>query len=173
MLTDQGDCCPQANSIGNGQCNPENLNAPCLFDQGDCCDEPLIGNNECDAVNNFAQCGFDGGDCTVVQFEKKNLIGSEVCGFANISIVRSFGSEKETSVKWKTNGYIADHSGNLTFNSGEILKTIKIDIADDDEFKPDETFDIELFEAIGGAIGVVNKTEISIEDNDGKKLYSN
>ena len=95
----------------NGQCNPENLNAQCLFDQGDCCDKTLIGNNECDAVNNFTQCGFDGGDCTIVEFEKKNFIGSESCGFANISIVRLFGSEKETSVKWKTIGYSTNQSG--------------------------------------------------------------
>ena len=86
-----------------------------VIDQGDCCDESLIGNDKCDAVNNFTQCGFDGGDCIIVQFEKKNFIGSESCGFANISIVRLFGSEKETSVKWKTDRYSTDQSGNLIF----------------------------------------------------------
>ena len=91
----------------------------------------------------------------------------------NISIVRHFGSEKETSVKWKTNGYSTDQSGLLTFNPGETRKSMNIDITNDKEYKPEETFELELFEAIGGAIGVVNKTEISIEDNDGKKTYSN
>ena len=74
MLTDQGDCCPQANSIGNGQCNPENINAQCLFDQGDCCNKTLLGNNECDAVNNFTQCGFDEGECC-----HQSLIGNGQC----------------------------------------------------------------------------------------------
>ena len=130
----------------------------------------MIGNNECDAVNNFTQCGFDGGDCTIVQFEKKNFIGSEVCGFANISVIRLFGSEKETSVKWKTNGYSTDKSGLLTFNPGETQKSIKIDITDDNEYKPEETFELELFEAKGGAIGNVGKTKVIIEDNDGKNF---
>ena len=173
IFADQGDCCPQAHSIGNGQCNPENINAQCLFDQGDCCNESLIGNNECDAVNNFTQCEFDGRDCTIVQFEKKDFIGSESCGFANVSIVRLFGSEKETSIKWKTNGYITDQSGNMIFNSGETQKSIIIDITDDNEYNPEETFEIELFELKGGTIGNIDKTKVTIEDNDGKKLYSN
>ena len=36
-----------------------------------------------------------------------------------------------------------------------------------------KNFELELFEAKGGAIGEVNKTKITTEDNDGKKLYSN
>ena len=132
----------------------------------------MIGNNECDAVNNFTQCGFDGGDCTIVQFEKKNFIGSESCGFANVSIVRLFGSEKETSVKWKTNGYSTDQSGIMIFNSGETQKYFKIDINDDNEHNPEETFELELYDVAGGAIGKLNKTKVAIEDNDGKKFNS-
>ena len=160
--------------MGDGICDADNLNIGCGFDKGDCCDESLFGNNECDAANNIPQCGFDGGDCIVVQFEKNNFIGSEVCGYANISIVRLFGSERETSVKWKTNGYSStDQSGNLTFDTGETQKSIKFDITDDNKYKLEETFELELFEAIGGAIGEVNKTIVTIEDNDGKKLYWN
>ena len=132
----------------------------------------MIENNECDAVNNFTQCEFDGGDCIIVQFEKKNFIGSESCGVANVSFVRLFGSGKETSVKWKTNGYSTNQSGNMIFNSGETKKFIKFDIIDDKEFKPEESFELELSEAIGGAIGDVNKTKVTTEDNDGKKSNS-
>ena len=129
----------------------------------------MFGNNECDAVNNFTQCGFDGGDCIIVQFEGNNFIGSESCGFANISIVRLFGSEKETSVKWKTNGYSNDQSGIIIFNFGETKKSIQIDIIDDEEYKLEENFQLELLEAKGGAIGDINKTKVAIEDNDGNK----
>ena len=129
----------------------------------------MIGNNQCDAVNNFTQCGFDGGDCIIVQFEKKNFIGSESCGFANISIVRLFGSEKGTSVKWKTNGYSNDQSGIVIFNSGENQKSINIDITDDNEHNPEETLELELYDVMGGAIGEVKKTKVTIDDNDGKE----
>ena len=132
----------------------------------------MIGNNECDAVNNFTQCGFDGGDCIIVQFEKKNFIGSESCGVANVSFVRLFGSGKETSVKWKTNGYSTNQSGNMIFNSGETKKFIKFDIIDDKEFKLEESFELELSGAIGGVIGEVKKTKVAIEDNDGNKANS-
>ena len=75
---------------------------------------------------------------------------------------------------WKNqNGYIANQSGNLIFNTGETRKSIKIDITDDAEYKPEETFELELLEAKGGAIGEVNKAKITVEDNDGKKLNSN
>ena len=42
FLADQGDCCPQSYTIRNGQCNPENINAHCLFDKGDCCGEFIL-----------------------------------------------------------------------------------------------------------------------------------
>ena len=128
----------------------------------------MVGNNECNAVNNFTQCGFDGGDCIIVQFEENNFIGSESCGFANISIVRLFGFEKESSVKWKTNGYGTNQSGNVIFDSGETNKSIKIYIIDDNEYNPEETFELELYDVIGGTIGKINSTKVTIEDNDGK-----
>ena len=90
-----------------------------------------------------------------------------------ISVVRLYGSSGEISVEWKTTSYTSQ-SGSLTFYNGETQKSIKIDIIDDNEYNPEETFEIELFEAIGGAkLGEVNKTKVTIEDNDGKKLYSN
>ena len=133
----------------------------------------MIGNNKCDAVNNFTECGFDGGDCIIVQFEKKNFIGSESCGFANISIVRLFASEKETSVKWKTNGYSTDQSGIMIFNSGETQKYFKIDITDDSEYNSEDTFELELYDVLGGAIGELSKTKVAIEENDGMKFNFN
>ena len=108
-----------------------------------------------------------------IQFDRKSYIGSENCGFVMISVVRLYGSSGEISVQWKINSY-TNESESLTFYDGEYLKTIQIDIIDDDEYKPEETFELELFEAEGGAkLGELTKTKVTIEDNDGKKLYSN
>ena len=108
-----------------------------------------------------------------IQFDRKSYIGSENCGFVMISVLRLYGSSGEVSVQWKTNGYSSE-SGSQTFYNGEHLKTIQIDIIDDNEYKPDETFELELFQAKNGAkLGDVDKTKITIEDNDSKKLYSN
>ena len=107
-----------------------------------------------------------------IQLDRKSYFGFENCGFVLISVVRLHGSAGEISVKWKANGYI-NQSGSLTFYDGDTLKSIQIDIIDDNEFKEEETFELGLFEATGGAkLGEVNKTKIIIEDNDGKKLYS-
>ena len=47
---------------------------------------------------------------------------------------------------WKNqNGYIANQSGNLIFNTGETRKSIKIDITDDSKYKSEDTFELELF----------------------------
>ena len=37
------DCCPNHESVGDGECNPENLNDLCMNDGGDCCNKE-IGN---------------------------------------------------------------------------------------------------------------------------------
>ena len=40
---DAPDCCPNHESVGNGECNLENLNDLCMNDGGDCCNKE-IGN---------------------------------------------------------------------------------------------------------------------------------
>ena len=107
-----------------------------------------------------------------IQFDRKSYSASENCGFVLISVVRLYGNSGEISVKWKTNGYISE-SGSLTFYDGETQKSIQIEIIDDNEHKPEETFELELFEARGGVkLGEVNKTKLIREVNDGKKHYS-
>ena len=39
------DCCPNPESVGDGECNPPNLNNLCMNDGGDCCNKK-IGNWE-------------------------------------------------------------------------------------------------------------------------------
>ena len=104
-----------------------------------------------------------------IQFDRKSYIGSEKCGFVMISVVRLYSSFGEISAKWKFNGY-KNESGNLAFYNGEYQKTILIDINDDNEYNPEETFELKLYEAKGGAIlGENIKTKVTIDDNDGKK----
>ena len=38
---DGGDCCPNPESVGDGECNPENLNDLCMNDGGDCCNKEI------------------------------------------------------------------------------------------------------------------------------------
>ena len=35
------DCCPNGESVGDGECNPENLNNLCMNDRGDCCNKEI------------------------------------------------------------------------------------------------------------------------------------
>ena len=38
---DAPDCCPNRESVGDGECNPENLNDLCMNDGGDCCNKEI------------------------------------------------------------------------------------------------------------------------------------
>ena len=63
FVNGDGDNCRQnKDSLGEWNCDSENINTRCHFDEGGCCDELLIGNSECDTGNNFTQCQFDGSD---------------------------------------------------------------------------------------------------------------
>ena len=61
----------------------------------------------------------------------------------------------------------------MIFNSGETKKSINIDIVDDNEYNLEEAFELELYDVIGGAVGKINKAKVTIDDDDGNKLYSN
>ena len=38
---DAPDCCPNPESVGDGECNPKNLYDLCMNDGGDCCKEEI------------------------------------------------------------------------------------------------------------------------------------
>ena len=129
-----------------------------------------------------------------IQFEKRGILVKESCGDADISIVRQNGADGNISVKWKTIDRTAinkkDYQGGegvIEFNHGEVLqlptassqivsiffppqthRTLHIPIVNDMEFEKDENFEIELFDAEGGAkIGKVNRTAVTITNDDG------
>ena len=43
---DAPDCCPNRESVGDGECNPENLNDLCMNDGGDCCNKKVGPGNQ-------------------------------------------------------------------------------------------------------------------------------
>ena len=55
----------------------------------------------------------------------------------------------------------------MTFNHGETQQTIRIPIVNDMEFEKDENFELELFDAGGGAkVGKINRTAVTITNDD-------
>merc|ERR1719510_2093504 len=67
---DGGDCCSNLDSIGNGQCDDNNVNIICNYDGLDCCPNPdLVGNGQCNYEYKLdIKCNYDGGDCCVQAF---------------------------------------------------------------------------------------------------------
>ena len=58
----------------------------------------------------------------------------------------------------------------MEFKHGETQRNLRIPIVDDMEFEKDENFEIELYEANGGAkIGKINKTAVTITNDDGRR----
>ncbi|CAB4054749.1 SLC8A [Lepeophtheirus salmonis] len=82
--------------------------------------------------------------------------------------------KREVTAKWKTIDKTAINGkdfkggeGELEFNHGETHRTIAIPIVNDMDFEKDENFEVELFEATGGAkIGKINRTAVTITNDD-------
>ncbi|KAB7507979.1 Sodium/calcium exchanger 2 [Armadillidium nasatum] len=110
----------------------------------------------------------------VVMFEKRGFLVKESIGDAIINVVRKNGADGEISVKWKTIDKSAINGkdfhggeGVLVFKHTETERSIIIPIINDMDPEKDEHFEIELFEATGGAkIGQVNRTAVTIINDD-------
>ncbi len=91
----------------------------------------------------------------------------------SLNIIRSGGSFGEVSVSYNTTDgaavattdYVAK-SGIVTFLDGELSKTIRIEIADDNQFEADEDFNVELTNLIGAATLGRALTTVTILDDD-------
>ena len=90
-------------------------------------------------------------------------------------VERTNGSDGKVSVKWTTKDQSAINgrdfhggTGVLTFEHGEQLKYIEIDIVDDKEFEKDESFLVELSDPTGGSsLGKIKRTIVTIVNDDG------
>ena len=110
----------------------------------------------------------------IIAFDAPSYTVSEDGTEATITLERTGGSDGEVSVDLGvSNGTatdIADYanvSQTVTFAPGEVLKTITIPVVDDTLVEGDETVNLSLSNATGGAtLGVTSAATLTITDND-------
>ncbi|XP_076058924.1 sodium/calcium exchanger 2-like isoform X3 [Oratosquilla oratoria] len=110
----------------------------------------------------------------VVMFSRRGYLVKESVGKAVIPVTRKNGADGNISVKWRTIEKTAidgkdfkGGEGMVEFKHTEIERNIEIPIIDDMTAERDEYFEIELFDAEGGAkIGQVNRTAVTITNDD-------
>ena len=62
-------------------------------------------------------------------------------------------------------------TGTVTFEHGEQVRNIEIDIIDDKDFEKDETFVVEISDPTGGAqIGKIKRAVVTIVNDEGKMV---
>jgi hypothetical protein len=116
----------------------------------------------------------DSGSSTF-QFSSQNYSANEGDGSAQVTVVRSGGTQLVASVNYATSNGNAQAgqdytaaSGTLTFNSGETSKTIFVPISDDAFVEGNETFTVTLSSpSFGAALGTPTTATVTIVDNDG------
>lgn len=114
-------------------------------------------------------------------FSLSNFRVLENAGQATITVTRTPGSTTFATVQFTTQGGTATPSvdyipragspanqGMLSFAPGELRKTFKITILNDDAIEGNETVGIKLMSPLGGAtLGSQNKATLTIRDDDG------
>ncbi len=97
-----------------------------------------------------------------------------------ITVTRSNGTAGTVAVDYATNGGSAvpftDYnpvSGNLVFADGETSKTFPVELLEDSQIEPTESFNVVLSNPVGGAtLGVPSVAPVNILDNDSGTLLS-
>lgn len=110
----------------------------------------------------------------ILEFSKPSIVITESARKARIPVKRSNGADGTVSVKWKTRDMTATSGvdydggeGELNFDNGETMKNIEIFIHDTKLKERDESFQLELMEAGGGAeIGKIKKTIVTIVNDE-------
>lgn len=111
----------------------------------------------------------------ILEFSSDNFSVNEGDGTATIAISRTGGSDREVTVDYaiarggtatsETDYNIA--SGTLTFADGASNASFAIAVVDDTNFEGDETVNLVLSNAAGGAtLGTVTSSTLTIVDND-------
>lgn len=115
-----------------------------------------------------------------IQFSQANYSVNENGGQAIVTVSRSGGSSGTVTVDCSTgNGsavaasdYTAT-SGILTFNPGEVSKTIIVPILDDGFYEGNETINLSLTNVTGGAaLGAQSTATVTINDNETQPTVS-
>mmetsp|Transcript_25877 Transcript_25877/g.65519 ORF Transcript_25877/g.65519 Transcript_25877/m.65519 type:complete len:804 (-) Transcript_25877:2083-4494(-) len=108
-----------------------------------------------------------------VSFKVPTYAALESDGTCVITIVRDGPLDDSVSVSYETQDgtatagqdYVAA-SGTVRFDPGERTKTVAISIIDDNEYEPDETFEVQLKECNGCMPGKHPVTVVTIIDDD-------
>ncbi|GBM76414.1 G-protein coupled receptor 98 [Araneus ventricosus] len=117
----------------------------------------------------------------ILQLERPSYTVYENAGIVDVSVVRVDGQDGQIKVKFETRPKSAKaghdfetQMGELVFEEGELRKTIRIKIVDDNVREPEESFEVILFDATPGP-GTINfrglettrrTTTITITDDD-------
>src|SRR5439155_26238904 len=109
-----------------------------------------------------------------VQFSANSYQGSETDGSVTITVVRSGGSEGNVSVDYSTSGGTASSRSNYTpafgtlhFIPGEVSKSFRVLITDDQIANADKTVNLVLSNPAGGVtLGSQSTATLAIKEND-------
>ena len=128
------------------------------------------GGADTSAPQSFVISVVDGG---TLGFNAENYSVAEIAGSATITISRSVGIAGTATVLFTTsNGTAtaADYtsvSQTVTFNQGEVSKTVNVPIIDDSDKEPNETINLTLSNAGGsGQLGFRTTAVLTILDDD-------
>lgn len=117
----------------------------------------------------------------ILQFSELSYSFLESAGEAQLTVIRTQGSDGDVTVNWATQDgsalsgkdYVGG-AGTVDFKHSEGTKNISIKLIDDKTFEKDETFCVELSCPTGGAkLGKMKKSVVTIVDDDGINLEEN
>ncbi|XP_076813296.1 sodium/calcium exchanger 1-like isoform X2 [Clavelina lepadiformis] len=109
-----------------------------------------------------------------IEFTKPSYLVKESVGNAYFPLQRTNGADGVVEVVWRTTDlnakegvHYAGKEGKVTFEHGEDVKNIELQIINDHETKKDENFQITLISASGGAsLGHTQKTVVTVVGDD-------
>ncbi len=116
----------------------------------------------------------DDSPTATIGFSRSSFDVDEGAGFADLTVTRSGGLGVQATVNYSTSdgtaiagiNYVAT-TGGVTFNVGEVSKTIKIPIIDDPTTNPTLFFAVTLTSPDGtGFVGGIGQATVNIIDND-------
>jgi CSLREA domain-containing protein len=134
------------------------------------------------STSEFSQCTAAGPSANgAFQFGAATITFMENNGPANVTVTRTNGSAGAVSVNFATSGGTAipgsdytSKSGKLDFADGETIKTISIDLKDDQVAEPTKDFNVTLSNSIGGAVlGAQKVIDVIIGDDDAPTISIN
>jgi Calx-beta domain len=119
----------------------------------------------------------DNDPAPTVRFATANRSVSEGAGTVTLTLEKSGATEVPATVYYKTRDGTAtapsdytftgdDLSASVIFEPAETSKDVQIPIANDGFREPDETFDVYIVTAFGGAPGTPGATTVTIVDDD-------